>query len=541
MNYRSVHVYGINTKRGSFEVHAMGKNTRMHVKHSRTPSTNTPALPTPQTSQPPSTSSNALSRPNMARRGSTTSEADSVITSASEFREEFHHAFASVFSSGSALSDHPATTSSTGLHLDTNTTALRGPPTPTASVVSSSNTAAAMFPPKDAPSSSVRSRRSSFNSVTNTNAPSPSVSSRNFGRSPSPMPPLPAIRTPVATPSWASVKLYGDEGFTNFFRRLTFSPDGALLLTPAGQFDDPSGVKHNQSTRQDDLPVQPKKQSSSTNGEGSGSGSSSSSSVFIYSRANFARPPVAHLPGHKTASIAVRFSPVLYELRPNVVMPVSSDVGVGATTRSRAAGAGKEKEKDEVVHVVIEKGKEHNVEINLSGGIPTSSTSTWSSFPASIAMNTTSSTPAGTTGQIHHPTPRSASSKPPSTSSTPAIDMTAVPRPPPSPAPSSSSMRASTPSFHHSSTSQAPPTPQHRHHHGGENQNSERQTGSVFALPYRMLFAVATQDTVMIYDTQQAGPICMFSNLHYAAFTDVAWYVAFWFYSTPRSALSQDV
>jgi chromatin assembly factor 1 subunit B len=50
-------------------------------------------------------------------------------------------------------------------------------------------------------------------------------------------------------------------------------------------------------------------------------------------------------------------------------------------------------------------------------------------------------------------------------------------------------------------------------------------TGSVFALPYRMLFAVATQDTVMIYDTQQAGPICMFTNLHYSSFTDMAWYV----------------
>ena len=48
-------------------------------------------------------------------------------------------------------------------------------------------------------------------------------------------------------------------------------------------------------------------------------------------------------------------------------------------------------------------------------------------------------------------------------------------------------------------------------------------SGSVFALPYRMLFAVATQDTVIIYDTQQSGPVCLFTNLHYTSFTDVSW------------------
>ncbi|KAG8679679.1 hypothetical protein FRC08_016808 [Ceratobasidium sp. 394] len=56
-----------------------------------------------------------------------------------------------------------------------------------------------------------------------------------------------------------------------------------------------------------------------------------------------------------------------------------------------------------------------------------------------------------------------------------------------------------------------------------ESTKPNTSTGSVFALPYRMLFAVATQDTVMIYDTQQAGPICMFTNLHYSSFTDMAW------------------
>ncbi|KAF4311466.1 wd40 repeat-like protein [Botryosphaeria dothidea] len=44
-----------------------------------------------------------------------------------------------------------------------------------------------------------------------------------------------------------------------------------------------------------------------------------------------------------------------------------------------------------------------------------------------------------------------------------------------------------------------------------------------FSLPYRMVYAVATQDAVHIYDTQQQKPLCIVSNLHFATFTDLAW------------------
>lgn len=47
----------------------------------------------------------------------------------------------------------------------------------------------------------------------------------------------------------------------------------------------------------------------------------------------------------------------------------------------------------------------------------------------------------------------------------------------------------------------------------------------VFDLPYRIVYAVATQDSVHVYDTQQAKPLCVVSNLHYATFTDLTWYV----------------
>ncbi|KAF8324023.1 hypothetical protein DL93DRAFT_2070229 [Clavulina sp. PMI_390] len=289
------------------------------------------------------------------------------------------------------------------------------------------------------------------------------------------MPPLPAIRTPAATPNWTNVKLYGDEGFTNFFRRLTFSPDGGLLMTPAGQFEDPSFLPRSAESTGTGKPP-------SSSG-GSSVPTSSSSSVFIYTRANFARPPVAHLPGHKTPSIAVRFSPVLYELRAGVTGPAAGG----------SAGIKK---------VVIEKGKDQDIELDL-GAIVNGANASAPSAPTSSASSASASNGAAT--QIHAPTPR-----PPSSSSSSGHPPEA--RPPPSPAPSASSRRAATPLHHPQSHSQSQ-----------SQVPGASGTASVFALPYRMLFAVATQDTVMIYDTQQSGPICMFTNLHYAAFTDVAW------------------
>lgn len=50
-----------------------------------------------------------------------------------------------------------------------------------------------------------------------------------------------------------------------------------------------------------------------------------------------------------------------------------------------------------------------------------------------------------------------------------------------------------------------------------------RGAASAFALPYRMVYAVATQESVFVYDTQQSTPLYCFSNLHYAPFTDLAW------------------
>lgn len=54
-----------------------------------------------------------------------------------------------------------------------------------------------------------------------------------------------------------------------------------------------------------------------------------------------------------------------------------------------------------------------------------------------------------------------------------------------------------------------------------QNGNSGEQP--VVPLSYRMIFAVVTQNSVYIFDTQNKAPLFVFSNLHYASLTDAAW------------------
>lgn len=408
---RSMHIYRISTKQGSFEAHAVGKNTRMPFNHSRTPSTQ--------------------SRIKGGFKRDSTGDVDGASVDQKEEK------------------DFP--------QFGNNNNPIAYPLTPATSVASTPST---MFPPPtfERPSS----RRSSFSGSNAPSSPAHSHFSR-YGRSPSPMPPLPAIRA-LPSPAWSTIKLYGDESFTNFFRRLTFSPDGGLLLTPAGHFEDTS---FNAGTKGDETPSRGRKSRSS---DKSGSDSSqsgltnpnSASSVFIYSRANFARPPIAQLPGHKKASVAVRFSPVLYELRNGVV------------------GAAAEETKT----AVLDKDKEGKLAINLTGG-------------SSVLSHEESASP---------PSPHA--EKAPAFQF-PAVgsDVPAVHSPAPHPLNSSNSGVAT------SSKNSVPAT--------------SSPTGSVFALPYRMLYAVLTMDTITIYDTQQAGPVCLLTKLHYDEFTDMSWFVIF--------------
>ena len=49
------------------------------------------------------------------------------------------------------------------------------------------------------------------------------------------------------------------------------------------------------------------------------------------------------------------------------------------------------------------------------------------------------------------------------------------------------------------------------------------QGPALIDLPYRMMFAVATIDTVLIYSTQSIKPVALIKNLHYDSINDMSW------------------
>jgi chromatin assembly factor 1 subunit B len=50
---------------------------------------------------------------------------------------------------------------------------------------------------------------------------------------------------------------------------------------------------------------------------------------------------------------------------------------------------------------------------------------------------------------------------------------------------------------------------------------------SVYDIPYRMIFAVATETSILLYDTQEKAPFARISRIHYTRLTDVAWYLVY--------------
>lgn len=46
---------------------------------------------------------------------------------------------------------------------------------------------------------------------------------------------------------------------------------------------------------------------------------------------------------------------------------------------------------------------------------------------------------------------------------------------------------------------------------------------ALFKLPYRLVFAIATLNSLYIYDTESSTPLAIFAGIHYAAITDIAW------------------
>lgn len=57
-----------------------------------------------------------------------------------------------------------------------------------------------------------------------------------------------------------------------------------------------------------------------------------------------------------------------------------------------------------------------------------------------------------------------------------------------------------------------------------DSSDKENEKGKVMIdLPYRMIFAVAASDSVLLYDTEQLTPFAYVSNIHYTHLSDLAW------------------
>lgn len=454
---RSVHIYNLKTKDGQFILGGHHKIARADLPIRKVPGSNLsdafPPPPLPSSHTPTSAPSatlatsggtpgtpGTLSIPTATTTTTAISStsSSSILSSSSNCSSTLASATSSTSSlsslSSSSISDKKTRASnSPSPHLSTSvpTPLSLAPPTPTSSELNfpggssspeysapdtptsfgltASNLAAstsAMNPPSVKLS---HSRKSSFGS----SAASSSVGINSLNSRPSsPTPsfiPLPAVRQ-IGSPSLGisrSSFLYHNETFTSFFRRLTFTPDGSLLLTPSGIYKYLAQPPSHPFLLPDVDKSHPNSNSSSANDE-------ITNTVYIYTRAGLNKPPVAHLPGLKKPSLAIACSPVFYKLR-------------NATKKTLVMSF--DSSSDDVSTPMFE----DNVNLNSNN-----------TFPTSSKKNDTSS----------------------------------------------------------SSSSAAVP---------------------VFNLKYRMVYAVITQDSVVVYDTEQRQPLCVVSNLNYSPFTDVTW------------------
>jgi chromatin assembly factor 1 subunit B len=222
--------------------------------------------------------------------------------------------------------------------------------------------------------------------------------------------PIEASPKPYTAMGSKNTHIYANDSLKSFFRRLTFTPEGSLLFTPAGLY----------STQQRGPEDSAKILHEVIN------------TVYIYTRGGINKPPIAHLPGHKKPSVVVKCSPIIYAPR---------------------------KAPPQTMHITID---------------TSSADDTMAALPE----------PAVIKG---HPV-----MEPP-----PPMPITSDPSgPTSSPKPKDLDMETDV-------ASQGP--------------------AMAFSLPYRMIYAVATEDSVLLYDTQQFTPICVVSNLHCATFTDLTW------------------
>lgn len=56
-----------------------------------------------------------------------------------------------------------------------------------------------------------------------------------------------------------------------------------------------------------------------------------------------------------------------------------------------------------------------------------------------------------------------------------------------------------------------------------KNEQLNAQSSLFLSIPYRMIYAIGTQDSIFLYDTRSGTPFLLVKDLHYATITDMGW------------------
>ena len=324
-----------------------------------------------------------------------------------------------------------------------------------------------------------------------------------------------AAPTPDPTPVVSTTKtkappkpsLFADENVRSFFRRLDWTPDGALLLAPAGIFN-------------------PQATAAST--EQTAVAAKASYATWVFQRTQL-DSPVACLPGLEKPSVAVRSSPRLYAPR-NVVaempslLPEKQACVTSPATESSSSSSNNDNDVGGNNTISVDEENKEDTGHGIQGSDEDSKKIASTSGKSSHISSTLVESPVTLSPQAVQATVAAQDIEVQVNGSTSVV----------------CSNIGDTLKAHDNEGSQLQPESSSLSNTKGVKGggpscsrpgacpfNATAAIAPMGAMTdigeHRCVFAVMTLDDVLVYDTHQATPLAIAKQLHYAGLTDAAW------------------
>ncbi|GAX74420.1 hypothetical protein CEUSTIGMA_g1869.t1 [Chlamydomonas eustigma] len=276
--------------------------------------------------------------------------------------------------------------------------------------------------------------------------------------------------------------LFQDEGMASFYRRLAWSPEGTYLAVPAGMYKTDASAP-------------------ALNG------------TYVFKRGDWSNPLLV-LPSGMKPVVAVRFCPVLFRSQSSSKAPAASGTAVHPIQSSSKAPAAS----GTAVHPIQSSSKAPAASGTAVHPIQSSSKAPAASGTALHPIQSSSKAPAASGTAVH---PIQSSSKAPAASGTAVHPIQSL----------SEAPAAGGTAVHPSliTTTTATADVQHQDHHhdnsvqGNTRLRNQHPADSIMPTTYKMVLAVATMDSVLLYETETFSLLCVLGGLHLAAITDLAW------------------